>query len=73
VFSDEHLPWRRQRPDRDGARRDLLHGSRGTTILEHDARSPGAILADPGLTSLLDLTQPVAVLLVACTAGRGSG
>ena len=45
--------------------RDLLHGSRGTTILEHDARSPEAILADPGLTSLLDLTQPVAVLLVA--------
>lgn len=39
--------------------RDLLHGSRGTTILEHDALSPGP--SSPTRDSLR------------CTAGRGSG
>jgi SAM-dependent methyltransferase len=45
--------------------RDLLHGSPGTTIIRHDLRDPSGILADPVLTALLDLSQPVAVLLVA--------
>jgi SAM-dependent methyltransferase len=45
--------------------RDLLHGSPDTTILEHDLRDPAGILSDPELTALLDLSRPVAVLLVA--------
>jgi S-adenosyl methyltransferase len=53
------------RPDRDRARPRPAARVAGNRILEHDARSPEAILGDPGLTSLLDLTRPVAVLLVA--------
>jgi S-adenosyl methyltransferase len=45
--------------------RDLLHGSQGTAILQHDLRDPSGILSGPGLASLLDLSRPVAVLLVA--------
>jgi hypothetical protein len=45
--------------------RDMLHAVPGTTIIQHDLRDPRSILDDPELTQLLDLTQPVAVLLVA--------
>jgi S-adenosyl methyltransferase len=45
--------------------RDLLHGVDNTTIIKHDLRNPAEILADPGLNSLLDLSKPVALLLVA--------
>ena len=45
--------------------RHLLHGLAGATILEHDLREPDEILADPGLRTLIDFEQPVAVLLVA--------
>jgi hypothetical protein len=45
--------------------RDLLHGVDNTTIIKHDLRDPEEILADPDLNALLDLSQPVALLLVA--------
>jgi hypothetical protein len=45
--------------------RDMLHAVPNTTILRHDAREPEAILKDPALASMIDLGQPVAVLLVA--------
>ena len=45
--------------------RDLLHGVVGTAILEHDLRHPEAILADPELRALIDVGEPVAVLLAA--------
>ena len=45
--------------------RDLLHGVDNTTIIKHDLREPAAILADPELKDTLDLSKPVAVLLVA--------
>ena len=45
--------------------RDLLHGNDRTAIIDRDLRDPSGILADPQLRALLDLRQPVAVLLVA--------
>jgi len=45
--------------------RDMLHAVPNTTILRQDLRDPEAILRDPALAALLDLRQPVAVLLVA--------
>jgi SAM-dependent methyltransferase len=45
--------------------RDLLHGANNTEIIKHDLREPAAILADPELKATLDLSKPVAVLLVA--------
>ncbi|MGH3170362.1 MAG: SAM-dependent methyltransferase [Trebonia sp.] len=45
--------------------RDMLHAVPDTTILRHDLRQPESILKDPALASMLDLSQPVAVLLVA--------
>ncbi len=45
--------------------RNLLHGNERATIINQDLRDPAGILADPGLRRMLDLSQPVAVLLVA--------
>lgn len=45
--------------------RNMLRGTSGTAILEHDLREPAAILADPELAALIDLAEPTAVLLVA--------
>ncbi|HSZ41780.1 MAG TPA: SAM-dependent methyltransferase [Trebonia sp.] len=45
--------------------RDLLHAVEGSAIIRRDLRQPEEILADPVLSSLIDLTQPVAVLLIA--------
>lgn len=45
--------------------RSLLHGIGGTAIVQHDAQDPEGILADPELRALLDLDEPVAVMLVA--------
>lgn len=45
--------------------RDLLHGVEGAAIVKHDLREPEEILADPELHGLLDLSQPVAILLIA--------
>lgn len=45
--------------------RDMLNGVPGTTIIKHDLRNPGRLLADPELRSLLDFDKPVAVLLIA--------
>jgi len=45
--------------------RDLLHGVDNTTIIARDLRDPESILADPDLSALLDLSKPVAILLVA--------
>jgi hypothetical protein len=36
----------------------------GLIAIEGDARQPEAIMADPGLAALIDLTEPVCVLLV---------
>ena len=44
---------------------DLLNGIDSATIIKHDLRRPADILADPELDRVLDLSQPVAVLLVA--------
>ena len=45
--------------------RVMLHGVPNTVIIEHDLRSPAAILADPELRRLIDFSEPVAILLVA--------
>ena len=45
--------------------RNLLHGNERATIINQDLRDPAGILADPELRRMLDLSQPVAVLLVA--------
>ncbi|MGH3342290.1 MAG: SAM-dependent methyltransferase [Carbonactinosporaceae bacterium] len=45
--------------------RNMLHGVENTTILRYDLQNPEGILADGSLRNLLDLTEPVAVLLVA--------
>jgi hypothetical protein len=45
--------------------RDMLHGVGNTTIVEHDLRRPGEIIADREVRSLLDFGRPVGVLLVA--------
>src|SRR5690348_9648757 len=45
--------------------RSLLHGNDRATIIKQDLRDPAGILADPALRRMLDLGQPVAVLLVA--------
>ncbi len=43
--------------------RALLATAHGVAVVPGDMRDPGAILADPQLTSLIDLTVPVCVLL----------
>lgn len=43
----------------------LLADTGTTSIVLADLRDPGAILADPRVTALIDFTQPVALLLVA--------
>jgi hypothetical protein len=45
--------------------RDMLNAIPNTTIIQHDLRDPAAILEDPELRTLLDLGEPVALLLVA--------
>jgi hypothetical protein len=45
--------------------RDMLNAVDGTLIVNHDLRDPVAITADPRVRSLLDFSQPVAVLLIA--------
>jgi SAM-dependent methyltransferase len=45
--------------------RNLLHGTDRAVVIRRDLRDPAGILADPELRELLDLRQPVAVLLVA--------
>lgn len=45
--------------------RTILAGDDRAAILQADMRRPGAILADPALTRLVDFTEPVAFLLVA--------
>jgi hypothetical protein len=42
----------------------LLATGDGVIAIEGDAREPEAILADPGLAAVIDLTEPVCVLLV---------
>jgi hypothetical protein len=43
--------------------RALLDGVPGVTLLAGDLREPGAILAAPGLTALIDFSHPVALLM----------
>jgi SAM-dependent methyltransferase len=45
--------------------RDMLQGVSRTAIIGHDLRNPEEILADKELLGMLDLGQPVALLLVA--------
>jgi len=45
--------------------RAILDGDPQTAVVLGDARRPDDILSDPALTGLLDLEQPVAVLMVA--------
>jgi hypothetical protein len=45
--------------------RDMLHAVNGAVIISGDLRHPAEILADRELREMLDLRQPVAVLLVA--------
>jgi hypothetical protein len=45
--------------------RALLGGVPDVTVIEGDLRDPAAILRDPELRALIDLDQPVAVLLLA--------
>jgi len=43
--------------------RALLDGVPGVTLLPGDLREPDRILADPGLTGLIDFSRPVALLM----------
>jgi SAM-dependent methyltransferase len=45
--------------------RAILAGNARATVLQADIREPDRILADPALVELLDLSRPVAVLMVA--------
>jgi hypothetical protein len=45
--------------------RQLLATVPGTAVLRQDMRKPEAILADPALRAVFDLSQPVAVILIA--------
>lgn len=45
--------------------RALLSGDERTAMVEADVRDPVRLLTDPRLTSVLDLNQPVALLMVA--------
>jgi SAM-dependent methyltransferase len=45
--------------------RAILAGNERATAIQADLRRPQTILGDPGLHSLLDLSQPAALLLVA--------
>ncbi|MGL5859102.1 MAG: SAM-dependent methyltransferase [Angustibacter sp.] len=45
--------------------RSILMDDDQTTAVHADLRDPDSVLADPAVGSLLDLTQPIAVLLVA--------
>jgi SAM-dependent methyltransferase len=45
--------------------RAILHGNDRATVIQADLREPEVLLASPGLRSLLDLDQPVGVLMVA--------
>lgn len=45
--------------------RSILAGNERATVIQADMREPAAILADPGLKSLIDPAEPVAFLLVA--------
>jgi hypothetical protein len=43
----------------------MLEGNPDVTVFQADLREPARILADPATTTLIDFTQPVAVLLAA--------
>jgi SAM-dependent methyltransferase len=43
----------------------LLAGTPGVAFAQGDIRDPASLLANPGITGLLDLSQPVCVLLLA--------
>jgi S-adenosyl methyltransferase len=45
--------------------RSLLAGNDRTAVVRADGRHPAEVLADPGVTGLLDLTRPVGLLMVA--------
>src|SRR5690606_19700272 len=45
--------------------RALLTGATNTVAIRGDLRNPAGILNDPELHSLIDFTEPVAILLVA--------
>jgi hypothetical protein len=45
--------------------RAILTGDELTAVVEADGRRPETLLAQPGVTGLLDLTEPVGLLLVA--------
>jgi SAM-dependent methyltransferase len=45
--------------------RAILDGDPRTAVVQGDVRDPERVLTDPALTGLLDLDQPVALLLVA--------
>jgi SAM-dependent methyltransferase len=45
--------------------RDILRGNDRTAVIEQDVRNPEAILEHPDLQRLLDLDEPIAVLVVA--------
>lgn len=45
--------------------RNLLRDHTNTAVVDADLRRPSALLRDPSVTEMLDLTQPVAVLMVA--------
>jgi SAM-dependent methyltransferase len=45
--------------------RAILAGDPRTAVVEADGRDPGVLLANPGVTGLLDLSEPVGLLMVA--------
>jgi hypothetical protein len=45
--------------------RAILAGNGLTAVVEADGRDPAALLANPGVTGLLDLSRPVGLLMVA--------
>jgi hypothetical protein len=45
--------------------RSLLAGDEQTSVVEADGRHPAELLANPAVTALLDLSEPVGLLMVA--------
>lgn len=47
--------------------RQLLTGTDGVTFIQGDLRDPGGVLGHPDLRALIDLDEPVGLLLIAVT------
>jgi hypothetical protein len=67
VRSDGHVVYVDVDPRVVERSRELLDGATGAAVIQADIRDPDLVLDHPETRSLIDFTQPVAVLVVAVT------